>query len=430
MSKKVKKRRKGKNMFIYSNYSQYGFESPEQLVEAIAKRNINNVCLVDDKGMAIPSFLKACLTYDMNVSFAISFSCFIEGEETRKKGYFISSEKKGVESIFHTIEKFHEQWIPFLTHKELLILHNQGVHCFFEEGDIHQEYFLRKKLMIMPVAFLKQEDKNLHESLYRKQIGVSLDEQNENEWIKKNAKKTSDFLSLIQVPTIEVEIHDHIKWGKLSKEETKQVHRELTYFQQKNLLLPLYGLSLARKQQVPFLAHGDLYKSYLAYTLGIIPKKPSSYQLVWDEEEEFELSIVLTKKRQKEMMDVLKQTACIRHPLSKNKITPKDALKGAIKFYKEHDTYLLEKIKEKEDIQTFKKRMRVYLLTNEKQRKIVELAQLLTEKKVENSQLKRNSMVFVPEKSSFLKDEEKIYIDSQEVQALSLPMITCHFTSY
>jgi len=417
-------------MFIYSNYSPYGFESPETLVEAIAKRNINNVCLVDDKGMAIPSFLKACLTYDMNVSFAISFSCFIEGEEARKKGYFISSEKKGIELIFHTLEKLQDQWISFLTHKELLFLHNQGVHCFFEEGENEQyrNYFLRKKMTILPVAFLKKEDKILHESLYPKKIGVSLEESEEEEWIKKIAKRTRDFLSFIHIPTIEVELEKYLNWKTLSNEEAKQVRKEMRFFQKKNLVLPLYALFLARQQKVPFLAHGDVYKSYMAYLLGIIPKKPASYQLKWDEEV-FELSIVLTKKRQKEMMDVLKQTACIRHPLSKNNLTPKEAIKGAIKFYKE-DSYLLERIKQHETLDDFKKRMRVYLLTNENQRKIMELAELLTEKKGENNQLKRNSIVFVPEASHFLKDEEGIYVDLNEVHTLSFPIITCHFTSH
>lgn len=415
-------------MFIYSYYAQHGFESPQRLVKAISEMNIKQICLIDDKGMAIPSFLHSCMEREIKVSFAILFSCYVEGYEQKQDGYFITARKEGLETVMKTVEELKEKWIPFLSHSDIVELKNEGVYCFLRKEKNHKEISTGELLTIRPVYFLQNEDKEFHESVYGKQNAYAVGEIGEEpeEFIKNISSNAKDFLTFSEENEMKMDIEHLIKWSNYNKREKRQIGREIEYFRQRNEIMSLYSLYLAKEEKINFIAHGDLYKSLLAHAMGIIPEKPEFYSLTFDFDQGFEMSIVINEQKQNELFLHLKTLLQVKYPLSKYTLKPVNAVKKAEEILKEK-TSVLTKLRKNETLEEFMKRMRVYLLTNDKERKVVEFASMLTKIKEEKCTLKKNYLLFVPNMTHFVKGEEIVYIDVEHLNLLSIPFIKCFY---
>jgi len=415
-------------MFIYSYYTHRGFESPQKLVKAISRKNIREICLIDDKGMAIPSFLHSCMQEGINVSFAIIFSSFVEGYEQKQEGYFITGNKNGLEHVIKKVEELKENWIPFLNKNEMVEMESKAIFCYVKEGKEYRNLTNDQYMEIRPAYFLRDEDKNFHASVYNTDETYTVDEvcDRGNDLIKEISTKASDFLIYSRDSEQEIDIESIVKWDLYTKSEKRRIRREIEYFRQKNELIPIYSLYCAKEQTIPFVAHGDLYRSMLAYSLGIISEKPDSCSLDFPFDKEFECSIVIEEKTQNELFLLLKSTLKVKYPLTRYALKAKKALEKAEEILKEK-SMISTKLREKETLEELEKRMRVFLLTNEKERKVFEFANMLTRIREEKCTLKKNYLLFVPETTHFVKGEEVVYVDIESLKFLSIPTIKCFY---
>lgn len=424
---KEHKKRKEENMYIYSYYAHHGFESPQTLVEAISKKHIKEICLIDDTGMAIPSFLHSCMEKGISVAFAISFTSYIEGYEEKQDGYFITGEKEGLEWVMKTIGELKEKWIPFLNHQELNELQKRNVHCFLKQQQEYIDMVTKKSIQINPVYFKNEEDKKLYQSFYGSEKGFTIDTYRKEEpFIKEIARDPKEFLKIKTNKKQTIDIALNIEWEKFSSKEKSLIKKEIKYFKEKNGLMVLDALHQAKKEQISFIGIGDLSKSLLAYALDINPLKPEKNQLLFDFKGDFSYDILVTQREQKKLFQYLQEKAEIKYPLTKYTLKAKKALKKAQEILGE-TSKIAYKLNDQESLDEFARRMRMYLIVDTKERQIIDFACHLAKMKEEKCTLKKNYLLFMPEVSHLVKNEEVVYVDVDNLDSLSIPYIRCFY---
>lgn len=145
-------------MFIYSKYSKFGVEAPQKLVHLLANEGIKALCLIDEHGLGIPSFLQTCKKRNIHASIALPFESFIEGQEEKASGYFVTSSYSSYEKINSKIESIKQDFIPLVTSKELKEFSKENVYCLIRKDEYCYEYSFKTKIKVTPVVYVREQE--------------------------------------------------------------------------------------------------------------------------------------------------------------------------------------------------------------------------------------------------------------------------------
>jgi hypothetical protein len=163
-------------MFIYSKYSNYGNDESEKLVHMLANDGIKAICLIDEFGLGVHSFLKACAKRRVSISIAIPFISFVEGLAEKQQGYLVANTYTSYEYAFSLINVIKKDFIPLLTAKDIEELSDRGVYCLIRDGQKCYEYTLRTRITILPIVSEKEIDRKENLMSNRELTGISMQE--------------------------------------------------------------------------------------------------------------------------------------------------------------------------------------------------------------------------------------------------------------